>query len=119
MCLCSPLLPIMLYSKISRDWFLNQLDFLLCTNQFIAAHYATIHWELPRAGITAKKLKEVALEHNENVHMDYIQQMAQYDPEQLGFLDEMSWDKCTTGRCCGWLRKGTCALQKGIFVIGR
>ena len=50
------------------DWFLNKLDFLLHTNHFIAAHYTMIHQELLRAGITAKKLKKVALEHNENVH---------------------------------------------------
>ena len=39
------------------DWFLNKLDFLLCTNHFIAAHYTMIHQELLRAAITAKKLK--------------------------------------------------------------
>ena len=49
------------------DWFLDELDFLLRTNRFIAAHYTTIHRELLRAGITPKKLKKVASERNENV----------------------------------------------------
>ena len=101
------------------DWLLNELDFLLCTNHFIAAHYTTIHRELLRAGITPKKLKKVALEHNENIHVDFIRCMAPYDPEQLSFLDEMSKDEHTTGRRRGQLRKGTCAVQKGVFVGGR
>ena len=45
--------------------------------------------------------------------------MAPYDPEQLGFLDEMLKDERTTGRCRGRLRKGTHAVQKGVFVRGR
>ena len=45
--------------------------------------------------------------------------MAPYDPEQLGFLDEMSKDERTTGRHRGQSRKGTRAVQKGVFVRGR
>ena len=59
------------------------------------------------------------MEHNENVRVDFIWYMAPYHPEQLGFLDEMSKDEHTTGRHCGRLRKGTCAVQKGVFVRGR
>ena len=51
--------------------------------------------------------------------MDFIRRMAPYDPEQLGFLDEMSKDEHTTGRHRGRLRKGTRAVQKGVFVRGR
>ena len=97
------------------DWFLDELDFLLCTNRFIAAHYTTIHWELLRAGITPKKLKKVASEPNENIHVDFIRCMAPYNPEQLSFLDEMLKDECITGRRRGQLRKGTRAVQKGGF----
>ena len=39
-----------------------------------------------------------------------------YDPEQLGFLYEMSKDEHTAGRHRGQSRKGTHAVQKGVFV---
>ncbi len=45
--------------------------------------------------------------------------MAQYSPEQLGFLDEVSKDERTSFRGRGRSRKGTRAVQKGVFVRGR
>jgi len=42
--------------------------------------------------------------------------MAQYSPEQLGFLDEVSKDERTAFRTCGRSRKGTRAVRKGVFV---
>ena len=49
------------------DWFLDELLGLLETNRFISAHFITIHRELERAGVSTKKLKKIALEHNENL----------------------------------------------------
>jgi hypothetical protein len=72
------------------DWFLDELQYLLQTNRFITAHFTTIHRELVRAGISSKKIKKTASERNENLRADYIGRMAQYSPEQLGFLDEIS-----------------------------
>ncbi|KAF8880280.1 hypothetical protein BD779DRAFT_1419512, partial [Infundibulicybe gibba] len=80
------------------DWFLDELQLLLQTNRFIAAHFTTIHRELVRAGISTKKLKKIATERNENLRADFIRRMAQYRPEQLGFLDEMSKDERTSAR---------------------
>jgi len=79
----------------------------------------TIHWELVRAGLSSKKIKKIASEHNENLRADYITQMAQYTPDQLGFLDEVSKDERTLAHARGRSRKGTCAVQKGVFVQGR
>ena len=42
--------------------------------------------------------------------------MAQYTPEQLGFLDEVSKDERTSFRTRGRSLKGTRAVQKGVFV---
>ena len=98
------------------DWFLNELLELLETNCFILAHYLTIHQELVQAGISIKKLNKIALECNENLHANYIHHMAQYSPEQLGFLDEISKDERTSARSQGQSRKGTCTVKKGVFV---
>jgi transposase len=101
------------------DWFLDELQFLLQTNRFIAAHFTTVNRELLRAGISAKKIKKVASERNEDIRADFIARMAQYLPEQLGFLDEVSKDERTAFRTRGRSRKGTRALMKGVFVRGR
>lgn len=101
------------------DWFLDELAFLLQTNRFISAHYTTVHRELVRAGVSSKKLKKVASERNENLRADYIRHMAQYSPEQLGFLDEVSKDERTATRARGRSNKGSRAVKKGVFVRGR
>ena len=54
------------------DWFLDELLELLKTNHFISAHFTTIHCELQCAGVSTKKLKKIALEHNENIWADYM-----------------------------------------------
>ena len=38
------------------DWFLDELQYLLQTNWFIAAHFTTIHQKLVQAGISNKKI---------------------------------------------------------------
>ena len=101
------------------DWFLDELLSLLETNRFISAHYTTIHRELIRANVSTKKLKTIAAERNENLRADFIRRMAQYEPEQLGFLDEVSKDERTSNRRRGRSRKGTRAVKKGVFVRGR
>jgi transposase len=101
------------------DWFLDELEYLLQTNRFIAAHFTTVHRELVRAGISSKRIKKLASERNENLRADYIARMAQYTPEQLGFLDEVSKDERTAFRVRGRSRKGTRAVIKGVFVRGR
>jgi len=105
--------------KVHPDWFLDELLFLLETNQFISAHYTMIHQELVRVNVSSKKLKKIASERNENLQADFIQCMAQYTPEQLGFLDEYSKDERTSCRRQGRSRKGTCAVKKGVFVRGQ
>ena len=45
--------------------------------------------------------------------------MAQYDPEELGFVDEMSKDACSIGRQCGRSWKGRQSEKKQVFVCGQ
>lgn len=101
------------------DWFLDELQHLLMTNRFISAHFTTIHRELKRAHVSTKKLRKIATERNENLRADFIRRMAQYRPEQLGFLDEVSKDERTLARRYGWSAKGKRAVKKGVFVRGR
>ena len=72
-----------------------------------------------RWGISSKKIKKVATERNEDLCADIIARMAQYTPEQLGFLDEVSKDEHTAFRKSGRSRKGKRAVMKGVFVRGR
>ena len=44
--------------------------------------------------------------------------MAQYAPEELGFLDKTSKDDHTQSRCCGRWRKGKHAEKKQPFIQG-
>lgn len=101
------------------DYFLDELLDLLETNRFISVHYTTIHRELERAGMSTKKLTRIAIERNEHRRAEFVGHMAQYRPEQLGFMDEVSKDERTTGRRYGRARRGRRAVKKQVFVRGR
>ncbi|PPQ82244.1 hypothetical protein CVT24_012928 [Panaeolus cyanescens] len=105
--------------KHRPDWFLDELRYLLQTNRFISAHLSTIQRELARAGISRQKIKKIASERNADLRADFTGRMAQYMPEQLGFLDEISKDERTSFRTYGRSRKGCRAPMKGVFVRGR
>ena len=101
------------------DYFLDELLRLLKTNRFISVHYSTICRELSRAGVSHKKLQKVANERNEDLWMDFIRQMAQHAPEEIGFIDEVSRDERSIGRHYGWARRGNRARKRQPFVYGR
>jgi transposase len=100
------------------DYFLDELLNLLNTNRFILVHYTTIHRELEHAGVSCKKLKHIALEHDKERRANFIARMAQYSPHEIGFIDETSKDERTTGRRHGRARKGKRAQKKQVFVRG-
>jgi len=101
------------------DYFLDEMLNLLRTNRFISVHFTTIFRELKRAGMSRKKLKRIAIERNEERRADFVARMAQYQPEELGFMDEVSKDARTTRRSSGWSKKGKRAEKKQVFVRGR
>jgi transposase len=101
------------------DWFLDELLDLLDTNRFVSVHYTTIHRELEHAGVSVKKLRNIAKEHNEDLRADFIRQMGQYSAEEIGFLNEFSKDERTIQRRRGCTKKGRQACMRGVFVCGR
>lgn len=101
------------------DYFLDELEELLATNRLVSIHYTTVCRELLRAGISIKKIKRIAKERDENVRADFVRRIAEYSPEQLAFMDEVSKDERTVHRRNGRSQKGECAAMKGVFVRGR
>ncbi|KIK19398.1 hypothetical protein PISMIDRAFT_107571, partial [Pisolithus microcarpus 441] len=88
------------------DYFLNELLHLLQTNCFISIHFSVIHNELEHAGMSRKKLKSVAIERNDELQAKFVAWMAQYDPANLGFIDEVLKDKRMLSRHYGCSREG-------------
>ena len=105
--------------RSNPTYFLDELLHLLKTNRFISVHYTSIHRELERAGASRKKLRKIAAERNELGRAAFIARMARYEPEEIGFIDEMSTDKRAVGRRYGCSRKGSRASQKQPFVRSR
>ena len=101
------------------DYFLDELVTLLRTNRFISIHFKTVFAELQRAGVSYKKLKRIAIEHDEGRCAEFIARMAQYDASEIGFIDEVSKDERTIGRRYGRSQKGIQAVKKQPFIRGR
>lgn len=98
------------------DWFLDEFLSLLKTNRFISVHYTTIHRELERLGMSTKRLKVIAVERKEPLRNDFLRRMANYTPEQLGFLDETSKNEKTIARRNGRAKIGQRAEMRQPFV---
>ena len=105
--------------RANPDYFLDELLNLLKTNRFISVHYPTIHRELVNAGMSHKRLQRIALERNEALRAAFIVRMAQFNPSELGFIDEVSKDDRTIGRRYGRSKRGTRARRSQPFVRGR
>ena len=101
------------------NYFLDELLCKLKTNHFISVHYMTIHDGLICAGISQKRLQCITLEWNKALHADFIAHMAQFSPEELGFIGEVSKDEHTVGRCYGRSKRGTRACKPQPFVHGQ
>jgi transposase len=105
--------------RATPDLFVDELLTLLEKNQFISVHFTTIYRELERLNISRKKLQKIAEERDEERRADFIARMAQYSPEEIGFIDETSKDCRSIGRRYGRSRKNKRAQQKQPFVRGR
>ena len=101
------------------DYFLDELLDLLKTNRFISVHYTTIHAELTRLNVSRKKLQRIAIERNEDLRALFVTRVAQYSPEEIGFIDEVSKDERTLSRRYGRSKKGRRASKDEPFVRGR
>ena len=65
------------------DYFLDELVSLARTDRFISIHFTTVFNELERAGMSRKKLKRIASEHNEELCAAFIAHMSQYDATEI------------------------------------
>ena len=86
---------------------------------FPDVHYVTVYRTLLRAGVSLKKLKKIASERNEDRRNAFINHIAMYEPEELGFLDETSKNEKTAARTRGRARKGRRAVMRQRFVCGQ
>ncbi|KAF8833128.1 hypothetical protein BDN67DRAFT_992894 [Paxillus ammoniavirescens] len=101
------------------EYFLDELLRLLRTNHFISVHYSVLHDELERAGMNRKKLRKIAIERNEDLHAEFIARMAQYDPVNLGFIDEVSKNERTLSHHYGRIIAGTAvegSMTRDMFM---
>ena len=103
------------YSE-NLDYFLDELFHLLKTNHFISVHYVTIYHKLKWHRVSLKKLKQVANKRSEKLRADFIRRMAQYGPEEIGFIDKTSKDERTICRQNGRSRKGTQVAKQQVFI---
>ncbi|KIK73037.1 hypothetical protein PAXRUDRAFT_796438 [Paxillus rubicundulus Ve08.2h10] len=87
------------------DYFLDELVRLMATNRFIAVHFTTIFEHLKCSSV--------------NRRAEFIAHMAQYNPDELGFIDETSKDRRTAGRRYGRSRRGKRAHNKQPSICGR
>jgi transposase len=110
---------LLLLVEQNPDYFLDEMLYLLKTNRFISVHYTTVHRALERAGVSHKKLKKIAYERSEPLRADFIGRMAKYEPEELGFLDEVHKDERTLARGYGRSKMGRRAAKTAKFVRGR
>ncbi|KAJ7155273.1 hypothetical protein C8R46DRAFT_910685 [Mycena filopes] len=110
---------LLLVQERPGNWFLDELLKLLKRNRFISVHYTTIHRELERAGMSTKKLSEIAAERCEPSRINYVGKISQYPAHFLGFLDETSKNDKTPGRWQGRAKKGKRAVKRRKLVRGR
>ena len=68
--------------------------------------------------MSVKKLKQITQERNKECRAAFIEKVAQYTLEQLGFLDEVSKDERTPSHHSGRSKKGIWAEKKQPFIQG-
>ncbi|EEB94039.1 hypothetical protein MPER_07219, partial [Moniliophthora perniciosa FA553] len=71
-----------------------------------------------RSGIPFKQLRKIAAERSEVKRMRFRDEIADYDPEQLGFIDETSVDERTSGRRKGRAKRGQRATMSLLSIDG-
>ena len=83
-------------------------------------HHFLWHWVLRARACwcSLKNLWQIAEEHDEDLHANFIKTMGQYQPEEIGFLNKFLKDECTLHQHSGQTKKGKCAVMWGAFVCG-
>jgi transposase len=99
--------------------FLDKLQDKLCTVRDIEVSIATISRTLCRLAITNKTIAKEAAERNEHLRATWEVSMAQYDPQQLVFIDEARVDDQTNVRKNGWAPLGQACVRQTSFLRGQ
>ena len=104
----------------SPDIYLDELQWLLEERCGVQVNASTIWRSLLHSGLTMKRITKSALERNEEYRAAFRMEYGiQYTPQQTIFVDESSFDCCTSICNWAWAPCGRCALQKCFFVRGR
>jgi transposase len=99
--------------------FLDELQDKLRTVRDIEVSIATISRTLSRLAITNKTIAKEAAERNEHLRATWEVSMAQYDPQQLVFIDEARVDDQTNVRKNGWAPLGQACVRRTSFLRGQ
>ena len=80
---------------------------------------ATLLCTLNCLAITHKSIAKEAVEWNEHLHATWQIAMAQYDPQQLVFIDKAGVDDQTNFRKNGWAPLGQACVRHTSFLRGQ
>jgi transposase len=105
--------------RAEPELFLDELQDKLRTVRDIEVSIATISRTLNRIAITHKSISKEAAERNEHLRATWQIAMAQYDPQQLVFVDEAGVDDQTNLRRYGWAPLGQACVRRTSFLRGR
>jgi hypothetical protein len=104
------------WSAMMLITFLPSFAIVQADSLIVLVHYSTILRELEHLDISLPKLCIISKERDEDVHADFVCQIAQYSAAEIGFLDEFLNDERTLYCQCGRAKKGRRAAEQGAFV---
>ena len=99
--------------------FLDELQEKLRIVRNIEVSISTLSRTLSHLAITHKSIAKEAAERNEHLRATWQIAMAQYDPQQLVFIDEAGVDDQTNFRKNGWAPLGQTCVRRTSFLRGR
>lgn len=79
---------------------------------------STIWRTLQDAGYSLKTITKAACERNYEKRARYVYEIMQYQPRELVFIDESSFDKRTCNRLRGWAKLGGRIIRPVFFLRG-
>lgn len=104
----------------SPDAYLDELQAQLQEGMGRHMSRTTIYGALKKLNYTHKRVLRTALERSEACRLQYMFRIgSRYDAEQLIFVDESAFDRCTAYRPYGWAKKGQRAYRMSFYVRGK
>ena len=72
----------------------------------------------PISNLTSEQITKAARERSWAKRADFIKEIVQYEPHELVFIDESSFDKRTSNRVRAWSKIGTRVIRPVFFYRG-